>query len=185
MTFEPVVRGTHRARSRSPVPSTSWDHRRERSRSPRPSTSREYRSATPKQLSTDMAEWGSYRRLRRPITLADYAKGEDDYFRYPSAARDDYHRYPPAPRESDDFRYQSEPTRSVLKVKFDTRTLDHEAAYERARETGTPIPEQWIDPVPEPRSPTGYSDFSSDDYDFRQLGGYGKKSKSKRKNKKY
>ena len=185
MTSEPVVRGTHRARSRSPVPSTSWDHRRERSRSPRPSTSRDYRSATPKQLSTDMAEWGSYRRLRRPITLADYAKGEDDYFRYPSAARDDYHRYPPAPRESDDFRYQSEPTRSVLKVKFDTRTLDHEAAYERARETGTPIPEQWIDPVPEPRSPTGYSDFSSDDYDFRQLGGYGKKSKSKRKNKKY
>ena len=161
MTPEPAVRGRARVRSpRSPVPSTSWGYSRERSRSPFPSAPRESRSTTPKQRSTDMAERDSYRRLRRPVSIADYAKGEQDHLRYPST--------PPKP---------------TIKVKLHNRTRDREIAYEYAVQTGTAIPEEWEDPIPEPHTPTGYSDISSDDFDFRPLGGYGK-CKGKGKNKK-
>ena len=64
MTTKPVVRG--KARLRSPIPSAP----------------RESRFTTPKQRLTDMAERDSYRRLRRPIFNADYARGKEDNLRY-------------------------------------------------------------------------------------------------------
>ena len=79
-----------------------------------------------------------------------------------------------------EFRYQNcQPNEVNLQRRSDTRSV----GYKQALESGMSVPEEWIDPIPYPHSPTGYSDTSSDDLDFSQLGGYGKKWKGKGKGK--
>ena len=79
-----------------------------------------------------------------------------------------------------EFRYQNcQPIEVNLQRRFDTCSV----GYKQALESGMSVPEEWIDPIPHPHSPTGYSDISSDDLDFSQLGGYGKKWKGKGKGK--
>ena len=137
--------GSDRGNARSPAPAKT----RDRSRSPRASTSYE-------PLATDMAAKDSYRRLRQPVSLANYRRGDDN---------------------RPDYRYQS------IEVNLQRRSDTRSVGYTQALESGMSVPEEWIDPIPCPHSPTGYSDISSDDLDFSQLGGYGKKWKGKGKGK--
>ena len=141
--------GSDRSRAMSPAPVET----RDRSRSPRASTSYE-------PLATDMAAKDSYRRLRQPVTLANYMRGD--------------HNRP-------EFRYQNY---QPIEVNLQRCSYTRSVGYKQALESGMSIPEEHIDPIPLPHSPTGYSDISSDDLDFSQLGGYGKKKrKGKGKNK--
>ena len=134
-----------------------------RDRSPLPSTSRAYEPVSTRTPSPERAELG----LEKAKTTAPEgaAGGQGKFLKLVSQAT-----YIP----DQTYRPRSPPGADMMKISLQRTTNDRTITYEHAWTSTTSIPEEWIDPIPEPH-PSGYSDISSDEMDFRPLGRFGKK----------